>query len=349
MTTASPFDPEATRAALGFGTTQPLLGPGTTLDGARPGARFHGRVQLRSLRPAAPRSELLLPDAQDEGQLFDSGTTPVIGRPFFNLNTGTQDRELTTSPGILPGDLFAGKGTLAVNQSTTLLGAELNKRWLICDDCVRRSHRFDRLPLSRSRRHAAHGREHHHCARHSRRRRRRPIARAGDRVFVFDHFDTQNRFYGGQVGVASEWRRGRYVLEGSVKLGLGATVQSVDIDGGQRIHTAAGGVQSFQGGLYALPSNIGHHRQTRFAVVPEVGLKLGYQMTDNVRFFVGYDFLYWSSVLRAGEQIDQAIDVNQVPNAGGPFPAVNQRRPAVLFQTSSYWAHGMNAGFEIRY
>ena len=135
---------------------------------------------------------------------------------------------------------------------------------------------------------------------------------------------------------------------GFVKLAIGATVQSVDIDGGQQIDSK-GTVRTFTGGLYALPSNIGHHTQTRMSFVPELGVKLGYNLNDNVRLFVGYDFLYWSSVMRPGDQIDQTLDLNQVPNSGGPFAPVNQLRPRVPFQTSSFWAQGASAGIMIRY
>jgi hypothetical protein len=130
---------------------------------------------------------------------------------------------------------------------------------------------------------------------------------------------------------------------------VGATEQSVDINGGQIFNRVNGTVQTFQGGLYALPSNIGHFSQTRFAVVPDVGLKIGYDLTDHIQLFVGYDVLYWSSVLRAGDQIDRSLDANKIPNFGGQFPATAQVRPVPLLQTTGYWAQGFNAGILIRY
>jgi hypothetical protein len=125
-------------------------------------------------------------------------------------------------------------------------------------------------------------------------------------------------------------------------------LQSVDIDGSQQI-ASANRQLNFVGGLYALPSNIGHHSQTRIGFVPEVGVKFGYDVRPNLRVFVGYDFLYWSNVLRAGDQIDPVLDANQIPNAGGPFPPANQVRPRVPFQTTSYWAQGVSAGLLFRY
>jgi hypothetical protein len=349
VTTASPTDPEATRAALGFGTTRTLLGPGNTLEGIRPGARFTVGYNFDPCGLCAIEGSFFFLSRKNDAHVFDSSSTPVIGRPFFNLNTGTQDRELTTSPGTSPGDVFAGTGTLAIQQSTTLFGAELNHRRLCwCGDDWRVTGLvgFRYLDLSDSLRmdeNITIQRDIPGAPNAP------PIARAGDQVFVFDNFDTSNRFYGGQIGFTGERQIGRFVLGGTAKLAIGATVQTVDMDGGQRITSVGGSVQTFTGGLYALPTNIGHHSQTRFALVPEFGVKLGYQVTDNVRVFVGCDFLYWSSVLRPGDQIDQGLDANLIPNSGAPFPPTTQRRPAVLFQTSSYWAYGVNAGMEIRY
>jgi hypothetical protein len=55
-------------------------------------------------------------------------------------------------------------------------------------------------------------------------------------------------------------------------------------------------------------------------VVPEVGVKVGYQVTPHLRAQVGYDFLYWSDVVRPGSQIDPLINTNLIPPAtpGGP-------------------------------
>ena len=343
VTTASPFDPELTRGALGFGSTRIIYGDGNTLGGLRPGARFTAGYNLDPCGLCALEGSFFFLSRKNDSAFFDSNTTPVLARPFFNINTGMQDRQLTTSPGILPGDVFRGIGNVQIDQSTTLLGAEVNHRRLLCGGCdfqLTALAGFRYLDLS----------EHLGFQENvTNLKDIQGIARAGDRIFVFDRFDTHNQFYGGQIGANAEWRRGPWWLDGHFKIGIGGTDQSVDVDGGQRITSLNGSVRTFRGGLYALPSNIGHFTQTRFAFVPEVGVKLGYDFTDNIRVFVGYDFLYWSSVLRPGDQIDQALDANLIPNSGGPFPRANQVRPIVPMRTSSYWALGLNAGIEFRY
>ena len=349
VTTASPFDPENTRGALGFDSTRIIFGNSDTAGGLRSGARFTLGYNCDPCGLWAIEGSFFFLSRKNDGAACNSNTTPVIGRPFFNINTGMQDRELTTSPGLLAGDIFKAQGSLQVNTSSSLLGAELNSRCLLWTGCgfqatgivgVRYLDLTDRLRISENLTllqdipGVGAG---------------PPVGRAGDQVLVFDRFDTHNRFYGGQVGVSGEWRRGPWSLDANAKVALGATQQSVDIDGGQRITSLNGRVQNFPGGLYALSTNIGHHSQTRFGFVPEVGLKVGYNFTDNIRVFVGYDFLYWNSVLRPGDQIDQSLNANIIPNSGAPFPATNQVRPVVPFRTTSYWAMGLNAGVEFRY
>jgi Putative beta barrel porin-7 (BBP7) len=349
VTTASPLDPEATRGALGFGTTQIIYGDSYAAGGLFSGGRFTLGYSCDPCGIWSIEGNFFFLARKNDNTTFNSNDFPVLGRPFFNINTGQQDRQLTTSPGIVPGDVFDGVGTLAVRTSSNLYGAELNGRALLWADCNFQATGiigFRYLNLS----------DHLSITENITSLRdipgvppNPPISRAGDQIIVFDQFNTRNVFYGGQIGLNGEWRRGPWSFDATGKVALGVTQQSVDIDGFQRIASLDGRVQSFQGGLYALSSNIGHHSQSRFAVVPEVGVKVGYNFTDNIRFFVGYDFLYWSSVARPGDQIDQSLNANIIPNSGAPFPATGQVRPVVPFRTTNYWAMGLNAGVEFRY
>ena len=61
--------------------------------------------------------------------------------------------------------------------------------------------------------------------------------------------------------------------------------------------------------MFAQPTNIGHYSRNVFAVVPEVGLSVGFEVTAWLRLSLGYNFLYWSDVVRPGEQIDRVIGV----------------------------------------
>jgi len=78
-----------------------------------------------------------------------------------------------------------------------------------------------------------------------------------------------------------------------------------------------------------------------------VGIKLGFQVTPSLRAFVGYDFLYWSSVMRAGGQIDTAVNPALLPPAM-PIGA-GAIRPLPLLSSTDVWVHGFCAGLELRY
>jgi hypothetical protein len=88
----------------------------------------------------------------------------------------------------------------------------------------------------------------------------------------------------------------------------------------------------------------------QFAIVPELGLKVGYQLTHQLRFYAGYDLLYISKVLRPGDQIDRGINVSQtVQSTIAGNAAATGTRPAFAFADSDFWAQGINLGLEFRY
>jgi hypothetical protein len=85
-------------------------------------------------------------------------------------------------------------------------------------------------------------------------------------------------------------------------------------------------------------------------VVPEINLKLGYQLRSNVKLFVAYDFLCWTNVARANDQIDHAVNLTQVPTAAVFNPAFGgPSNPAQLFRASDLTVHSLRAGLEWRF
>jgi hypothetical protein len=248
-----------------------------------------------------------------------SNGTPILARPFFNAITGRQDSELVAAPGILTGAVTA-------RTSNTFYCAEANLRTgLLCGPCwnvdLIAGYRYlaldEDLTIDESLQAV-----------------QVPVTFA-----LNDTFRVQNRFNGGQVGFESEWRRNRWFLGLKAKVALGDVSEHVDILGS----TVTNGV--FAGhGLLADPTNIGSHQRNRFAVSPEVGLKLGYQVTDHMRAFVGYDYLYLSEVVRAADQVDLRVNTNQLRGV-----AVGPALPAFNFHGSDFWAQGVNFGLEFRY
>jgi hypothetical protein len=181
-----------------------------------------------------------------------------------------------------------------------------------------------------------------------------PDEGTGTRIVNRESFATQNNFYGGQIGTIVDYRRNKLSAELRATVAIGTTEERVDINGAQtRFLQPSGGVLVLPGGLLALPSNIGSYRHDSFSVVPEVGLNVGYQMTDHFKAFVGYNFLYWSNVVRPGDQIDRVIDVNNIPRfvnvPPGTIPAVFPPRPAAQISETDFWAQGITLGVEYRW
>jgi hypothetical protein len=170
----------------------------------------------------------------------------------------------------------------------------------------------------------------------------------GSVVFVQDRFQTANHFYGGQIGAAYERRWGRVSLDARASVALGATHQVLEIDGFQTRFLPGQQPMTFRGGLLAAGPNIGTFTRDRFSVVPEVTVNLGYWVTPRLKAYVGYNFLFWSNVIRPGDQIDRVVDLTFVPNAP-PVPFSGQFRPQPLFKQSDLWVTGVQFGAEWRW
>lgn len=271
----------------------------------------------------------------------DAFGNPVLMRPFVltgavNPQTSeavndTQVAEQVAIPG-----LFAGR--ISARLTDQLLGTDLNLRKNICQDCCCRvdllagvrylrfreslsiTEDFVTLPGFRE-------------------------EQAGNRFIVNDSFKTTNQFFGGQVGVVGEWHWRRWVFDARGKIALGCTQQVIENQGSSQLITAQGAVTNFPGGLYALGANQGRFTRDMFSVVPELGINVGYQITDHITAYVGYTFLYWTNIARPGDQIDTYVNLSQFQ--GGTLQGPN--RPWPPMKSTDFWAQGINFGLAFRY
>jgi hypothetical protein len=85
------------------------------------------------------------------------------------------------------------------------------------------------------------------------------------------------------------------------------------------------------GDLFTNPNNIGNFETSSFSVVPQLEIKLGYDITRNLRATIGYDAMLWTNVERPGNQI------NHVIGSG----SLNDR--------STVFVNGVSAGLEFRW
>jgi hypothetical protein len=176
---------------------------------------------------------------------------------------------------------------------------------------------------------------------------------AGNLLQVTDSFTTRNNFYGGQFGVAVKTIPGddKINFEASIKIALGNTAEDVSISGNQLRTFANGTTAASNGGLLALPSNIGDHHFNRFSQIPELALKATYPVGSHLRLLAGFSALYWTNMVRPAAQIDRSIDISQIPNdplAAGATPT-GLAHPGVTFKQSDAWLLGINLGVEYRW
>jgi hypothetical protein len=166
----------------------------------------------------------------------------------------------------------------------------------------------------------------------------------------FDSLGVHNRFYGGQVGLSSDFTSGRWFMTLLGKLAIGAMHETGSVGGATTIFPPVGmeiPTLRLAGGVLAQPTNIGRIQRDRFAIVPEITLNAGVQVTDHLRAFVGYNFLFIDRLVRATGLID-AVDPTLVPVLGGQ-PHLTAVRPAPQLDDGRFWAQGLNVGLEVQY
>jgi len=58
--------------------------------------------------------------------------------------------------------------------------------------------------------------------------------------------------------------------------------------------------------------------------------------------FAGYTLIRWSNTIRAGDELDTALDLEQQEGEPG-------RRPRVRLPSDYFWAMGVSGGIEFRW
>lgn len=181
-----------------------------------------------------------------------------------------------------------------------------------------------------------------------------PITGLRDIVTVntVDTVATRNRFYGTQIGGAWQWYAlPKVVFAGFGKIGVGAMVQDVFMQGATTTISAVPGgtgTTTTPGGLLSPLTGTVNASRTRYAVIPEVNMSLGYQITPWLRMSVGYNLIYISSVVRPGDQVGSSQQTTTISLAG-QATTVTQTQPAFRYHDNDFWAQGLTAGFQVRW
>ena len=269
-----------------------------------------------------------------------SDESSVIARPIVNALIGEEESLATAYPGLLSG------GTAVIGRSE-LYGAELDFTYHIYPQCevsgdVFGGFRFldlrERLVIDEQLSPLVPG----------------VLTFLGSTVSppilmqVKDNFKANNQFYGLQLGARFRWDRRHFFVHLYGELGIGATLQNMQIDGSTILNSPSGN-QRASGGILALPNaNIGHHDRTVFGLVPEVGLKIGYTPFSWLEFFAGYSFLCWNKVLRPGSRINRNVDPGMIPS-DHTFGMPGPNQPKFQFHNNVFWAQFFQIGAGFHY
>jgi len=318
--------------ALGQPNTKVIYGGDASFQD-RSGARFTFGMALGQSRTWSVEGNYFFLEGRRVGAALASKGDPVLARPFIDADTGVQDSSLVSYPGVIAGGIN-------IASSSYLQGAEGNVQAIVWQ---RPRARVDLLG----------GFRYLDLVESLRIQETTTVdpnfmdLYAGKNINVADFFGTANNFYGGQLGLRTEYRVNRFVIGLLGKVALGTTHESATVRGATTINTAE--PVNAAAGLYALSSNSGTFSRNAFAVVPELGVNLGLRVTERLTALVGYTFIYWSRVIRPGDQIDQTLNTTLIPTSDTFGAGGRPHRPAFTFHETDYWAQGVNLGLQYRY
>lgn len=325
---------------LGAKGTGTLLGGGNVDYGIDSGARFGGGMWLDDGHCVGFEADyLFLSTARTDDIISADGSakSKLLARPFYDLAIKGQNSDIFADPGL-------NSGYTSVHTDSFLQGLDDNILVNVCCGCDGRVDALGGFRWLQLREDVG---IHEHsviicnCV--------NPFpANHGNSIDSYDLYGTHNNFYGGNMGLQAEMCRDNWFLRVEGQVALGDTHEAADLQGLTVITTPAG-VQTIRpAGLLNVNGNIGHYSRDVFAVIPELGVAVGYQLTDHVRLFVGYSFLYWSNVLRAGDQVVLVSNSNRAGSSTTYNPTA-AGAPGYTFHSTDYWAQGVNFGIEVRY
>ncbi len=257
--------------------------------------------------------------------------SPILARPFVSVANGQENSLLVTSdlPGLVggvdttlnlrvwgaEGNTLVNLGDLAYSRNTLLLG-------------VRYFDLHETLTMTQT--------------------SYLPLVDQGS--LISDAFSARTQFAGAQIGLRKSFNlTDRLTAEMTGKIALGVSHHNVGIRGTTTAFTSNGPFQVARGGLLALQSNMGTTTRNDFGFLPELELKLGYRVTDNLTVFAGGNFMYLSNVVRAGDQIDRNIDLRNLPSSVQFNPNANAAAPVRRVVDTDYWLTGGNFGMQLKY
>jgi hypothetical protein len=310
--------------------TRVVIGDTDVHQNDRGGGRFSIGAWLNPEHCSAVEVNFFFLDDSEQHFQAVSDTTPVLSRPFFNVEQQTNAVQRIAAPGISSGFVVADVES-DVNGGEVLIRRRLDNH---CDSRVEFLYGYryagldERLRIEDSLTSLD------------------PTSNipVGTVVSGFDSFETFNQFHGGDLGMAIDLYHRGWTLGLVGKVALGNMREQVTIGGNTLVSVPGQDAVESAGGLLTQPSNIGGFVRDEFAVIPEAQVNVRVFLSKNLEVSVGYTFIYYSEVVRPAEQIDLAVDPRQITD-----PANASAQPAFDFVSSDFWLQGVNFGVEYKF
>jgi hypothetical protein len=346
VTTSPSWTPRDQAGVLGWTGTKIIAGGCDVDDGMTPGFRIQAGVWLDECERCGVEGSFFFLGTKSEDRTFCGSDAQIIARPFYDVNPNQQNNwggansgaidnsELVNYPGVV-------QGTITARTETDLYGFDANVRHNIICRC---DYRLDFLAGYRYL-----NLQDRVCVTENLTATdpNNPQVPYGTTFCVTDKFKSDNTFNGGQFGFAAERKfcGGRLTLGGRSLFAFGNNESTVTINGSTVVTVPGQQPQYYNGGLLAQGTNIGCYRCNEFGFVYQGDTVIGYQLTDCVKLFAAYDYLWWTGVTRAGEQIDLVVNSSQIP----PGQLQGQPRPGFVRHDNDYWVQGISFGVELKY
>lgn len=331
VTTSATGTSRSDAGVLGRSGTSVLFGENGADQGIRSGGRFTLGYWLNPCQDSGIEAVYFFLGNKAVDFSTNDPSAAILARPFYNVESARQDALIFAYPNIQT-------GSLNVRASNEWESLEILVREAVLGQCDRRvdflfGYRYGRfseeLSLDGATTYVG----------------QVGTVPVGTIVQVSDQFSAHNDFHGAEIGFATRRQYCRWSFEFLTKLAVGSNRSRVNIQGSTVVTAPDELPVTYSGGLLAMPSNTVAYEKTDFAVIPEIGLNVGYDVTERLRATFGYTFVYWSHVARPGDQID--VNVNTSQSLDGALSGVPA--PQFKFVTSDYWAQGLNFGLDYRF
>jgi hypothetical protein len=335
ITTSPTGTLRATAGVLGEAGTTGLYGASTINNDPHSGGRLRGGYWWNDANRIGIEGEIFMLDEQSSQYQATSTGDPIIARPFYDIVNGQETAELVAFPDVVRGSIQAtaltnlasggiwmrfdphGIGSPCEVRSGRKLNWVIGYRYMRLEDALGIREDLESLDM------------------------------ANPGTFVIqDGFKTDNKFHGIEVGAVYEADRGPFAIEAYSKIAIGNNHQDAEIFGFSDI-TEMGLLERFPGGVLAQRTNIGSYSRNELALIPQVSVTFGWQITRRFNLTAGYTLVYFSNVVRAGDQISRDINPNLFPPEADPFSG--PLRPEFAWRESDFWAHGLSFGGDFRW